>query len=122
MAFAQVQYSRRQLRVDFLSSLAKGRLATSFRILDLVAVSAFFGLLFYVASHSWVEAIRGDYRGRGLIAIPTAVPLGILLAGTLLTLATSAVLMIVAAVELTRGREYAEGKGRQIPVAEADDH
>jgi C4-dicarboxylate transporter DctQ subunit len=84
LAIAHVQLLGRQLRIDILSGRAHGRLAGFLQALDAVAGLAFFGILLWMAGTDWLEALAGEFQGRGMLQIPLAVPLGLIAIGTAL--------------------------------------
>ena len=86
LVLAYVQYYDKQLKADIFSSRAQGRKRAAVRLLDGVLSFCFFGILLWTGSEEWVKAYQGDFLKRGLIDIPTVIPLGVLVFGTALTL------------------------------------
>lgn len=86
LVLGYVQYYDRQLKADILSSRAKGRKRAAVRLLDGVLGFFFFGILLWTGSEEWLKALDGGFLKRGLIDIPTVIPLGVLVAGTALVL------------------------------------
>ncbi len=82
LAIGLVQYRQRQLRVDIFSARAKGLSARLLTVLDCVIGLAFFGLLLWTGGMEWVKAYTGEYLRRGMVEIPTAIPLAFLVIGT----------------------------------------
>ena len=82
LAIGLVQYRQRQLRVDIFSARAKGLPARFLTALDCVVGLAFFGLLLWTGGLEWVKAYTGGYLRRGMVEIPTAIPLAFLVVGT----------------------------------------
>jgi TRAP-type C4-dicarboxylate transport system permease small subunit len=81
-----VHYLSKELNVDVLRSRATGVMGRSLSVLDVIASAAFFALLSVTATQDFLTAAERGYTGRGMIAIPTAMPLAIVAAGSLLTL------------------------------------
>lgn len=112
MAIAYVQFSGRQLTIDILSGRARGRLAAGLVVLDVLAGLAFFGILLWTCAFDWWEALHGNYLGRGMLQIPTALPLGFVLVGTgLLTVTLFLVLFHAARRTLLGDEGRAPGEG-----------
>ena len=88
LAVAQAQFTGQQLRIDALSGRARGRAAGALGALDAMVGLAFFGVLLWTSSVDWWEALRGGFLGRGMLQIPTAIPLGFILLGTALMVVT----------------------------------
>ena len=96
LVIARVQFTGQHLRIDILSSRATGRLAGGLSLLDCLAGLAFFGILLWTSAIDWWEALHRGYLGRGMLQIPTAIPLGFLLLGTGLMVVTLLLLLLVA--------------------------
>jgi TRAP-type C4-dicarboxylate transport system permease small subunit len=86
LVLGYVQYYDKQLKADIFSSRAQGRKRAAVRLLDGVLSFCFFGVLLWTGSEEWVKAYQGNFLKRGLIDIPTVIPLGVLVFGTALTL------------------------------------
>lgn len=86
LVLGYVQYYDRQLKADIFSASTKGRTRAAFRLLDGVLGFLFFGILVWTGSAEWIKALNGNFLKRGLIDIPTVIPLGVLVVGTLLAL------------------------------------
>ena len=93
LAIAMVQFSGRQLRVDVLAAKAKGRPAGALGVLDSLIGLAFFGILLWTGAQDWWEALRGNFMGRGILQIPTAIPLGLVGVGAGLMVVTLLILL-----------------------------
>lgn len=93
LAIAQVQFSGRQLRVDVFLGRVRGRAAGALGVLDALVGLAFFGILLWTSTHDWWEAWHGKFLGRGMLQIPTAIPLGLVAVGTALMLVTLLILL-----------------------------
>lgn len=85
-ALPYVHYENKELNVDVLRSRATGKLARSLFVLDMVCSAAFFALLSVTAAQDFLTAAARGYTGRGMITIPTALPLAIVAIGSVLTL------------------------------------
>jgi TRAP-type C4-dicarboxylate transport system permease small subunit len=90
LALAGVQASNRQLSVDILTSEVTGRRKSALRLLDATAASVFFLVLLWTGWVDFRESLSMGLQGSGLVRIPTAVPLGLLVFGTLVMLITLA--------------------------------
>jgi TRAP-type C4-dicarboxylate transport system permease small subunit len=89
-----VIFTNRQVRLDIVSARARGRLAVGLRVLDQVLGLLFFGVLLWTGGTDWLEAIERNYVGRGMLEIPQAVPLGFLVFGSLLIVATLVIMLV----------------------------
>jgi len=103
LAIAYVQFTGQQLRIDFLSGRAKGRTASALSALDGLAGLAFFGILLWSSAVDWWEALHAGFLGRGMLQIPTAIPLGFVLVGTALMVTTLLLLLLRAVRQLVLG-------------------
>lgn len=103
LAIAHVQFSGRQLRVDLLVRKAKGRMAGALGLLDGLVGLAFFGILLWTSTHDWWEALLGNFLGRGMLQIPTAIPIGLIAVGTALMVVTLLILVGRTLLQLFRG-------------------
>lgn len=86
LVLGYVQYYDRQLKADIFSASTEGRTRAAFRLLDGALGFLFFGILVWTGSAEWIKALNGNFLKRGLIDIPTVIPLGVLVAGTTLAL------------------------------------
>ncbi len=91
LSIAGVQARGEQLRVDILTQGLVGRKQAAVRLVDGIAAAIFFGVLFWTASVDFAEALRLKLVGTGLVRIPTAVPLGLVVFGTICMLVTLAI-------------------------------
>jgi TRAP-type C4-dicarboxylate transport system permease small subunit len=98
-AVALVYRDDRQLRVDALSALARGRTAASLRLLDGIAGLLFFFVVLWTGGAEWLKAYLGGFLRRGLVEIPSAIPLGFIVLGSLLL---CAVLLAIVGASLRR--------------------
>jgi TRAP-type C4-dicarboxylate transport system permease small subunit len=105
-----MQYQKLHIRVDIISSHARGRWAASLDILDAVAGLIVFGLLIWAAAGEFLKAYRGNFRMRGIIEIPTAFELGVIVFGTALIL----IALLHSLVKSARG--VASGEPASPPV------
>ena len=105
MTIAYVQFTGRQLTIDILSARARGRLAAGLVVLDAVAGLAFFGILLWTGAIDWWEAYHGEFLGRGMLKIPTALPLGFVLVGTAMLVVTLFLVLFHAARRTILGDE-----------------
>lgn len=71
LALAYVQLKNQQLRVDILSSRARGRLAGLLNLLECVASIFVYGAIALFTGHEWFKAHQGGFLRRGMLEIPT---------------------------------------------------
>ena len=83
LAIAGVQASDRQLSVDILTAGVKGRRKSALRLVDALAALLFFLVLLWTGWADLRESISMGLQGSGLVRIPTAIPLGLLVFGSL---------------------------------------
>ncbi len=76
----------RELSVDILRARAKGRVRKSLDALDHVVTVGFFVLLAWTAWTDFSRAILGGFRAQGMLRIPTSIPLGLVLVGSILVI------------------------------------
>lgn len=81
-----MQYQKLQIRVDIVTTHARGRWAVALDLLDAVAGLLVFGVLLWAASNEFVKAYQGGFLLRGMIEIPTTVEIGFIIFGTALIL------------------------------------
>ncbi|MGQ0662808.1 MAG: TRAP transporter small permease [Pseudomonadota bacterium] len=98
-----VQHSGRQLRVDALSHRARGRTAAALAVFDGFMALIVFGILLVTGWRELGKAMAGGFLRRGLIEIPTAVPLSVLVFGTAL-LCVAILVGLVAGLRQLFGR------------------
>src|SRR5688572_4567924 len=98
-----MQYEKLHIRVDMISSRARGRWAAALDVLDAAAGLLVFGLLFWAAAHEFLTAYRGGFRLRGIIEIPTALQIGFIVFGTALILVALANLLVKSLRALRSG-------------------
>lgn len=111
MSIAYVQFVGRQLTIDILSARARGRLASGLMALDAVAGLAFFGILLWTSVIDWWEAYHGGFLGRGMLEIPTALPLGFVVVGTALMVVTLLLVLFHGALRMILGDRQATARG-----------
>jgi TRAP-type C4-dicarboxylate transport system permease small subunit len=80
-----LHYRGRELSVDILRSKARGATGRVLHTLDGIVSVAFMALLAWTAANDFVVALARGYRGYGLVRIPNAIPLGIIMFGAALT-------------------------------------
>ncbi len=107
-----VEWQHRQLNVDIVTMRTRGRVRIGFVVLDKALTVLVFGILLWFATAEWLKAWAGGFLRRGMVEIPTVIPLGILVAGTALTLLAAAVGLLRALACLGAGR----------PLAVPDEH
>lgn len=74
----------RQMRIDIVSGRVRGRPAHALEAVANLLALAFFGMVLWRAGTQWLEAWRiWDVRP-GLVQIPTIIPIGAIIAGTVL--------------------------------------
>jgi TRAP-type C4-dicarboxylate transport system permease small subunit len=85
LSFPYLHFQSQEMSVDLLRSNVTGKIAKTFSFFDVVLSSAFFALLTWDAASDFLVAVERGYTGRGLIKVPTAIPLGIIVFGAFLT-------------------------------------
>jgi TRAP-type C4-dicarboxylate transport system permease small subunit len=70
LALAYVQLKNQQLRVDILSSRARGRVAGLLNALECIASLFVYGAIALFAGREWVKAYYGGFLRRGMFEIP----------------------------------------------------
>lgn len=118
---ALVQWTDRQVRVDVVASRTRGRWTVGLRSLDQTLALAFFGILLWVASESWLEAFHRHYVGMGILEIPQAVPIGFLVVGVALMVVTLLLLLFRSARQLVAGLRDGETLGPRSPLPPTDE-
>jgi TRAP-type C4-dicarboxylate transport system permease small subunit len=86
LPLALVQFRNQQLHVDILTEHIKGRPGAALTLLDALAGLCVFGLLLHTSFNEFLKAYLGGFLLRGMIEIPTAIPLGTIVVGTVLML------------------------------------
>lgn len=84
LVLGYVQHTGQQLTVDILSAKARGSVAVLLALLNSLLSLLIFGALLWAGIAEWLSAYSGGYMRRGLIDIPTIIPLGILILGAVL--------------------------------------
>lgn len=82
-AVGLVHLDNRQLSVDILAVRARGRTAAALRIFDAVVGILVFGLLLWKSWEEFWKAVHAGFLRRGMIEIPTAIPVGFIVLGSL---------------------------------------
>jgi TRAP-type C4-dicarboxylate transport system permease small subunit len=82
LVLGYVQHAGQQLTVDILSARARGPVAILLALLNSLISLVVFGALLWAGIAEWWNAYSGSYMRRGLIDIPTTIPLGFLVLGT----------------------------------------
>ena len=98
-----VLHDERQLRVDILPGLLKGKALAAIDLLDCAVGILVFGLLLDVATGEFVKAYQGRFLLRGLIEIPTWIPTLMIWAGALSALVALA-FKALETVQVLRGK------------------
>ena len=111
-----MQHQKLQIRVDMITSHARGRWAAALDLLDAVAGLLVFGLLLWAASKEFMKAYQGKFLLRGMVEIPTTVEIGFILYGTLLIL-IALVLLLLRCLRTLTLRENPSGAGGGEPLA-----
>jgi TRAP-type C4-dicarboxylate transport system permease small subunit len=101
-----VEHQHRQLAVDILTVRLRRRRKAASVLLDKLLSAIFYGLLTWLAAVEWWKAWSGGYLRRGLVEIPTVIPLGFIVAGALLTTLAALAGAGRAASGLVRGGEF----------------
>jgi TRAP-type C4-dicarboxylate transport system permease small subunit len=99
-----VEWQHRQLNVDVLIMRARGRARLAFVVLDKALTVLVLGILLWFSAAEWLKAWSGWFLRRGLVEIPTVVPLGILVVGTALTLLAAVIGLLRALGCIGEGR------------------
>lgn len=81
LALGLVQLSERQMRIDVLTKDIKGRLSEVLKIVNNLLSLIFFGLLLWKAVMELIFAWQKSSIERGLIAIPSVIPLSAIVIG-----------------------------------------
>ena len=97
-----MQHEKLHIRVDMISSRARGRWAAALDVLDAAAGILVFGLLLWAAVSEFLMAYRGGFRLRGIIEIPTALQIGFIVFGTALILVALGYLLVKSLRALRR--------------------
>jgi len=97
----------RQLSVDILSSRARGRTAAGLKVFDALIGLVVFGLLLWKSWEEFGKALAGNFLRRGMIEIPTAIPVGFIVAGSF-CIAVSLVFILRQSVAQVAGAEKAD--------------
>jgi TRAP-type C4-dicarboxylate transport system permease small subunit len=84
LSLAYVQLRNQQLRVDILSSRARGRLAGVLNLVECVASIFVYGAIAFYTGQEWVKAFYGGFLRRGMLEIPTTVLLSPIAVGAAL--------------------------------------
>jgi TRAP-type C4-dicarboxylate transport system permease small subunit len=92
-----MQYEKLQIRVDIITSHARGRWAAAVDLLEAAAGLTVFGLLLWAAGKEFLKAYQGSFLLRGMIEIPTTVEIGFILYGTALILIALVRLLVISA-------------------------
>ena len=98
-----VLHDERQLRVDILPGLLKGKALAAIDLLDCAVGILVFGLLLDVATGEFAKAYQGRFLLRGLIEIPTWIPTLMIWAGALSALVALA-FKALETVQVLRGK------------------
>ena len=98
-----MQHQKLQIRVDIITSHARGRWAVALDLLDAVVGLLVFGLLLWAASKEFLKAYEGKFLLRGMIEIPTTVEIGFIIYGTTLILIALIHLFVVCVRTLLPG-------------------
>lgn len=82
LALAWVHQQGRQMRIDVLSGRAQGRPAAAMEVVTNLLALAFFGMVLWRGVFQWLEAWGiWDIRP-GVVQIPTVIPIGAIVVGT----------------------------------------
>ncbi len=118
LAFAGVQGSGRQLNVDILTSVVRGRRKRgALSALDALAALVFFLVLAWTAGLDFGEAYELGLMGNGIVQIPMVLPLGLVVLGSLMMLITLAG-QLRGALACLFGRD---GRAPEAPAPRMDD-
>jgi len=99
-----VEWQHRQLNVDILTGATRGRMRLAFTVLDKGLTVLILGILLWLATGEWLKAWQGNFLRRGMVEIPTVIPLGLLVLGTALAMLAAAVGLLRALGCLVQGR------------------
>ncbi len=83
-----VLFRQQQLRVDIVFEWAQGRLSSLLTMVDVATGLIVFGLLLWIATEEFQKAYNGRFLLRGMIEIPTWIPLAMIWAGAAFALLT----------------------------------
>lgn len=102
-AVGLVHLDNRQLSVDILSSRARGRKAAALRLFDAVVGLLVFGLLLWKSVAEFFKAYQGGFMRRGMVQIPTAIPVGFVVLGSLCIVVALVIVLRGSACRLVAG-------------------
>ncbi|WP_157173578.1 hypothetical protein [Pseudaminobacter salicylatoxidans] len=105
------------MRVDIIFDWVRGRAVAGLALLDVATGLLVFGLLLWITTGEFQKAYEGRFLLRGMIEIPTWIPLGMIWAGTALVL----VALLFQGMEALRrlaGRDDGPGQDHRNPDAE----
>ncbi|MGI6452222.1 MAG: TRAP transporter small permease [Syntrophomonadaceae bacterium] len=94
LSIAFTQYSNRQIRIDILYSLLNEKVRSFLDVINGLVSLIFFGILFWTGTEEFIIAMNEHYVRRGLVEIPTIIPLSFLVFGSILMCIT--LLFIIA--------------------------
>ncbi|MGI6853588.1 TRAP transporter small permease [Mesorhizobium sp. 1B3] len=109
-----VLFRNEQLRVDIIFEWVRGPAASLLSLVDVATGLAVFGLLLWIATEEFQKAYDGRFLLRGMIEIPTWIPLGMIWTGTglaLLTLLVQGIRMVLRLMGRPDGSTEAETTG-----------
>lgn len=117
LPLGMVLFRHEQLRVDIIFDWVRGRAVAGLALVDVATGLLVFGLLLWITTGEFQKAYEGRFLLRGMIEIPTWIPLGMIWAGTALALVT----LLFQGVEALRrliGRDDTPRQDRHDSAAE----
>lgn len=115
LALGWVQQQGRQMRVDVLSARVKGRPAHAMQVVTNVLALVFFVMVLWRGVFQWLEAWRiWDVRP-GMVQIPTVIPIGAMIVGTVLLCLSILAAIAVDARRLVAGAAEPTPRGGPGP-------
>lgn len=83
-----VLFRHEQLRVDIIFDWVRGRVTAGLAAIDVATGLIVFGVLLWITTEEFHKAYQGRFLLRGMVEIPTWIPLGMIWAGTALVVLT----------------------------------
>lgn len=83
-----VLFRHEQLRVDIIFDWVRGRVLTGLAAIDVATGLIVFGVLLWISTEEFQKAYNGRFLLRGMIEIPTWIPLAMIWVGTALVMLT----------------------------------
>lgn len=108
LPLALVLFNNQQLRVDIAQEALSGKPASALSLLDALMGLIVFFLLLWIGVEELIKAYEGRFLLRGMIEIPTWIPIAMISVGTLLALVALAYKAVEHVLNLTGRRPLDE--------------